>query len=258
MLKSRFVFLCAMLLLCEASAHLVLADEPAGITVGLSGASKEPTDREQRQAIDAAVREKLRKQVDIDVIETPFSDVIKDLARQLDATVILDPEGLEESGVTQDQLVNLKLNLRGDAVLKVLLEPLHLSHVVRDGLLMITSPEQEAKYLTLRVYDVRDLLAKSGTASKPLPFVPADPLKADSAKPATDSASDSQSPSDQLVSLVCDTIAPKTWTHRGGSATARVFAGTLVVRQNEATLEEIADLLEAIRQAAGDTPSKTK
>jgi hypothetical protein len=54
--------------------------------------------------------------------------------------------------------------------------------------------------------------------------------------------------------LVCDSIAPQTWTHRGGYGTARVFAGTLLVRQTDENLDDVSDLLEEIRRIINNAP----
>src|SRR5688500_2573266 len=64
--KRVSVLLCVFTLLLGAATRLALADEP-----------KEPTQRQQRQAIDDAVKAQLDKEIDIDVIETPFSDVCR-------------------------------------------------------------------------------------------------------------------------------------------------------------------------------------
>jgi hypothetical protein len=55
--------------------------------------------------------------------------------------------------------------------------------------------------------------------------------------------------------MICDSVAPDSWTHRGGQATAKVFGGVLVVRQTEEALAQIADLIEQMRQAAASEPS---
>jgi hypothetical protein len=245
----------------------------------------DPSDREKLRALNEEVREKLRQEINLDVIETPFADVIKDLNKSLDLWIILDPEGFEEAGVTPDQLVTLNLqHKRGDVILRVLLEPLHLRTGIRDGLLVITSQEKyEEDFLSVRFFNVRDLLDDPVTPSKPLPvwqrrhqsMAPAASGTANAGgvagaagggkgggfsgggfgaggRAATQAETpppeyEPQSPADHLVSAFCDTVAPKTWTHRGGHGNARVIAGVLMVRQTDEALEEIADLLKQMR-----------
>jgi hypothetical protein len=236
----------------------------------------DPSDLEKIRAADQAVREKLRREIKLDVIETPFSDVLKDLNNLLEITIVLDPEGLEEADVTPDQLITLRLeDKRADVILRVLLEPLHLECGIRDGLLIITSREKyEKEFLAVRVFNVRALLDDAATPSKPLPrwtrpvkrssggffggpegAVPKAPVAA--APVHADPAPEYQpeTPADHLVAMICDSVAPDSWTHRGGQATAKVFGGVLVVRQTEEALAQIADLIEQMRQAAASEPS---
>jgi hypothetical protein len=252
------------------------------IVLGIVPAARaaEPTDMKRIQAADQAVREKLRREIKLDVIETPFNDVLMDLKKTLDVTIVLDPEGLSEADVTPDQLITLNLqDKRGDAILRVLLEPLHLECGVRDGLVIITSREKyEESFLSVRVFDVRALVESAATPSKSLPRWTKSPKSSTrglaaqtaggghggiglppgtsrppaaggwaTAEPAP--AFEPETPADHFVALVCDSVAPDTWTHRGGHATAKVFGGVLVVRQTEEALAEIADLVEQMRRA---------
>ena len=230
----------------------------------------EPTEFQRVRAENDALRAKLRQPTKVDVIETPFSDVIKDLSKELDITIILDPEGLEESDVTPDQLISLNLqDKRADAIFRLLLEPLHLDCGVRDGLLVITSRKKyQAEFLSIRAFKVQNLLDNAGTLSAPLPRWK-EPAKrrtdgvakgeapagggfgrmggmVDQAEPPS---TDPETPADHLVSMVCDSVAPQSWAHRGGQATAKVFAGVLVVRQTEEALAEIADLIDQMQRA---------
>jgi hypothetical protein len=234
----------------------------------------EPTDSEKIRAADQAVREKLRREIKLDVVETPFADVLMELNKTLDITIILDPEGLEESDVTPDQLISLNLkDKRADAIFRVLLEPLHLECGVRDGLLIITSREKyERDFLAVRVFDVHELLDKAATSSKPLPSwkKPARKIGGMSAGLAAGGSAappvpvapppvfEPETPADHFVAMICDSIAPHSWTHRGGHATAKVFGGVLVVRQTEEALAEIGDLVDQMRRATsgGDPESK--
>jgi hypothetical protein len=243
-------------------------------TFHLAGAA-EPSDSEKLRATDEAVREKLRGVTSLDVIETPFNDVIKDLAKKLDIAIVLDPEGLEEADVTPDQLVNIVLeDKRADAIFRVLLEPLHLECGVRDGLLIITSREKyEEDFLRVRVFNVRELVENAATSSKPLPrreehskkmggffsgsggTPPGVAVAPAPAEPPL--AFEPETPADHFVAMVCDSVAPHSWTHRGGHATAKVVGGVLVVRQTEEALAEIADLIEQMRRASdGGDPFK--
>jgi len=250
-------------MLLQTAATQRLPAEPRE-TPAIALPTVEPTNRQKIKAADEAVKAALNEETKLDVIETPFGDVIKDLAKTLEITVVLDPEGLDEAGVTIDQLVTLNLHdKRAASILRILLEPLHLHHAVRDGVVVITSEEKyREEFLHSRVFDIRELLEKAGTPSKPLPrldpasafgaFGPAGGGKASgSDKPATALTPppyEPQSPADHLVSMVCEMVAPSTWVHRGGFGTMKVFGGTLIVRQTDEALAEIEGLLEELRE----------
>lgn len=237
---------------------------------------QQPTDRQQLKALNDAVRTKLRQEIDLDVIETPLVDVTRQISDQIGETINLDLVGLEESSITPDQLINLRLETkRADVVLRALLQPLNLVLVVHDGLLIVTSKRiQATRYATPRAYDVRDLLENANTFSQPLPHSePVDPalggmieggpvggaamgsgsMGPSSAKLAGPlPALAPESPADYLVSLICDSVAPDSWKHRGGTATAQIFGGMLVVRHTDDVQAEIDDLLQEMRGVVAD------
>ena len=72
----------------------------------------------------------------------------------------IDPQGLAEEGVTSDTPVTI--NLRNDIMLKsalnLILEPLHLSYVVKDEVLKITSEQMRDGQVYAVTYNVADLV----------------------------------------------------------------------------------------------------
>jgi Leucine-rich repeat (LRR) protein len=105
----------------------------------------------------------LDRETKIDVIETPLADVIKDIGKDHEVAVLFDPEGLEEAGVTPDQIITL--NLKGISLrsaLRTLLEPLHLTYVVRNEAITITSLDCSEARATTQVAPVKSLLAAIG------------------------------------------------------------------------------------------------
>jgi hypothetical protein len=105
------------------------------------------------------IMKEMEQESKVNVIETPFSDVIKDIAKNHEITIVLDPEGMTEADVTPDQLITL--NLKGislRSVLRILLGPLHLTYVIKDEVLQITSEEKASEQLVTKVYPVGDLV----------------------------------------------------------------------------------------------------
>lgn len=177
------------------------------------------------------------------------------LQRELDVQIRLDPEGLDEAGVEEEQEVNAVFrDRRGDQLLNLLLEPLHLTYVIKDGVISITSEEKAGEQLITRAYNVRDLLEpwppkdKRGAAS-PLP-IPEGTQVVWSAKGAAVARAQYYDAIDELLDLISSTVVPDSWTDNGGSGSMSIFRGLLIVSQTERTHEEVELLLRQIR--AGD------
>jgi hypothetical protein len=83
----------------------------------------------------------------IDVIETPFGDVLKHAGFGRNLSIAVDLDGLKKSGVTLEQLTTLRsegVPLR--KCLHELLDPLHLTFVVcPEGLLVVAKEDKEKK-----------------------------------------------------------------------------------------------------------------
>jgi hypothetical protein len=103
-----------------------------------------------------------------------------------------------------------------------MLEPLGLTYIIQNEVLLITTPETAEAELTTCVYDVRDL--QQGIRSG-LDF-------------------------DPLIDAIISCISPETWAENGGGeADIRPLQpGFLVVSQTAAVHEEIEELLNAIRE----------
>ena len=82
------------------------------------------------------------------------------LAKLAEVNLHLDPQGLAEEGVTTDTPVTI--NLRNEIMLKsalnLILEPLHLSYVVKDEVLKITSEQMRDGQVYTVTYNVADLV----------------------------------------------------------------------------------------------------
>jgi hypothetical protein len=106
--------------------------------------------------------------------------------------------------------------------LRLTLRPKQLTYLIRDEVLVITTPEEAETELLLCVYDVRDLVnARSNTKDL-----------------------------EKLANVVVACIACETWAkHGGGEAEIRPLRpGLLVVSQTRAVHEEIAGLFAAMRK----------
>jgi len=86
------------------------------------------------------VQQSLKREVSLNFEDAPLSAVVKHLQTLAEINVHLDPEGLEEEGVTPSTPVTIHLEgVQMKSALKHLLDPLRLGYVVVDGVLKITS-----------------------------------------------------------------------------------------------------------------------
>ncbi|HVT29019.1 MAG TPA: hypothetical protein VHE81_13470 [Lacipirellulaceae bacterium] len=99
---------------------------------------------------------------------TPLSEVMNSLSQLANVNIHLDPRGLSQEGVNSDTpvTINLSKEISLKSALNLILEPLHLSYVVSDEVLKITSEQLRDGELYTQTYNVADLVT-------PIPnFVP--------------------------------------------------------------------------------------
>src|SRR5207237_3986139 len=116
------------------------------------------------------LQEKLNQAIDFDVVEMPLKDVCSMLNQKFGIQSMLQLKKLEEASVSADTPITKTFSqVRLSTVLELTLKDLELTYVEKDGLLLITTPEDAESKLEVRVYDCRDLLAM------PAPQVPSPP-----------------------------------------------------------------------------------
>ncbi|MCI0491804.1 MAG: hypothetical protein L0Z07_02580, partial [Planctomycetes bacterium] len=129
---------------------------------GLDDLNSRRTERELE------IERRLKTPVQLKYQDTPLSKVIDDLSQLSGVNIHLDPLGLSQEGVNTDTSVTVNLNqeVQLKSALHLILEPLHLSYVVKDEVLKITSEQLRDGELVTATYNVADLVV-------PIPnFVP--------------------------------------------------------------------------------------
>jgi hypothetical protein len=177
------------------------------------------------QTPEAAIRRSLGKRVSLSLKETPLGDAIASLNKSYGVEIQLDQKALTDAGAGTDTPVTLQVSgvtLR--SALNLMLQRLDLAWVIRDEVLLITTPEQAATFLEIKVYLVGDLVRQEG-------------------QPRADFSS--------LTNVITATIAPSTWNQSGGVGSLVSFApaDALVCSQTEQVHQQITDLLEKLRKA---------
>jgi general secretion pathway protein D len=106
------------------------------------------------------IQKKLRTPIMVSFKDMPLSEVVKTLAQYADVNIFLDPKGLEEEGVAADTpiTIEVKKEIMLKSVLNLILTPKHLSYVVKNEVLNITSERMKDGELVKKVYNVADLV----------------------------------------------------------------------------------------------------
>ena len=104
--------------------------------------------------------------------DTPLTEVMHNLSELTGVNMHLDPRGLSQEGVNTDTPVTISLSkeISLKSALNLILEPLHLTYVINDEVLKITSEQLRDGAVYPQTYSVADLVT-------PIPnFVPSSNL----------------------------------------------------------------------------------
>ena len=105
------------------------------------------------------IRTELNRTTTLDFIETPLQGAIDFLKDKHGIPIVLNAKKLEEAGVLIDTPITKSLagvSLR--SALRLMLSELELTYVIRDEVLLITTPEDAETQLITKVYPVGDLV----------------------------------------------------------------------------------------------------
>jgi hypothetical protein len=167
-------------------------------------------------------RRVLAQLISIDFDQEPLDHVIKFLEAQLKVPVLLDARALDSVNLDPNTtMVSMGLkDVRAETVLDRLLHGIGLACVYENEVLLITTQEVAAEMLSLRVYDVSDLLSRPKHWPKGWGFCGM--AGADVRQPApkdgqTSDPADSECSEclDDVVQLIEDTIEPDSWSDAG-------------------------------------------
>ena len=214
-MTTRFLLACGILI--AGIAYVVVADDE--VSVGLDAGDPQVT-REMTNRIERALRSK----TECDFIEQPLDNVLSWLEDVHGIPIWLDKVALADEGIIPDQQVSLqKRGIALQTALRLILEPLGLTYVIDDGVLMITTQAKADERMTTRVYPVGDLVTP-GTGEQDY---------------------------DSLMTLIENNTSSK-WLDidlEGGTLNAFPNARSLVIRQTQREHRQIEGLLTALRKA---------
>jgi tetratricopeptide (TPR) repeat protein len=212
----------------EALANRAVAIDPenASAVAALSTAQAHcrPAKREKERQIER----KLDVAVSLNFKDKALGAVLDELSTMQEINILPDMPALEEKGISFTQPVTLRIeNMSLKTALKILLKSYHLTYVVEDEAVKITTPEKARGKPVLCTYSIGDLLPEDVKSNPEAP----------------------------LVTLIQSTIVPSTWASQGGPGTIDYFSKSqsLVVNQTVDVQEQVADLLAALRRLSGDS-----
>jgi len=106
-----------------------------------------------------AVRRALAEATSLQFTESPLSDIVAYLKESHKLPVLLDTASLDSAGVTHDSPVTIDVEgVPLTNALNLMLKSIELTYVVRDEVLLITTPEEVDSQLITRIYPVKDLV----------------------------------------------------------------------------------------------------
>jgi general secretion pathway protein D len=116
--------------------------------------------RRGRSEREMEIEQKLRTPVTLQFKDAPLSTVMEYLAKLADVNLHLDPQGLAQEGVTTDTPVTITLGreISLKSALNLILQPLHLSYVIKDEVLKVTSEQLRDGEVYTVTYSVADLV----------------------------------------------------------------------------------------------------
>ncbi|MCH8043337.1 MAG: hypothetical protein IID44_06420 [Planctomycetes bacterium] len=182
----------------------------------------------RENAAEARIRKALGEKTEIELLETSLFDFVKLVEEKHKIEIELDGIYLEEAGVGGDILLTKSLkdvSLR--SALRLVLRDLDLTFVIRDEVLLITTPDEANSMLVTKFYPVMDLITGGD-----------DPLGG------------GELDFDPLIELIEATVAPEFWGESGGPEPIGFLEprGTLIVSQTEEVHEQITRLLQKLRR----------
>lgn len=203
--------------------------------VVLALAASLPARAQAPSEADRAVRQRLEDvRIDLAAEDGDFLKAIEKLRSATELNFVIDSQASES--VQDETSMGLRLSrIRAISALRWLVRARHLAFTIRDGVVLITTPEAAAGRPLLRLFDVADIL------SQPRDF------------PATGDAEETELTVDDLKNIVSEVIEPGTWDDVGRSLST---AGTTLVAQAEPeVIAQVENLLNALRVLAHFTVS---
>ena len=126
----------------------------------LTQTRRKASERARRTEKELEIERKLSTYVSVQFEPTSLAEVIDYLKKLTKINIHVDPQGLAEEGVSTDTpiTINLGEEIMLKSALNLILQPLHLSYVIQDEVLKITSEQLRDGAIVHVTYNVADLV----------------------------------------------------------------------------------------------------
>jgi len=186
-----------------------------------------------------SLEETLEKRMSIAVNEEmTIEQLADDLREQFKINVVIDHRALDEVGLRGKTPIDAKLQLEGVAfedALLMILEELELTFLLRDVVVVITTPERAEEHLDIHVYPVADLVSWDQTSA----------------------SAEYYADYDTLIATITSSVAPDMWDEVGGAGSIESYPASqsLVIAQSRQVHAQIRALIETLRKAKRMQPA---
>jgi hypothetical protein len=287
--KRRLVMRCTVGSVAALAAAIVIAmaswpEQQAGLVMERAGAQTAEKQKEEKPAIPARdeafaeTERKLNGYFQAEFVETPLSDVLSFVREHFKIQFFLDSKVLSDAGIDPSRLpiTTSFSRVRGAKFLELVLKQQGMGYLIdNDGFVCITTTDELASRMILRIYDCRNILASASPPNAPSGGENAKPVFGDDTKVdvnkgenhtaispqvrfhlVQDGGSDGSSSksavpwtsADKLINVITGTIATQTWSDEGGPGEIEEYGGLLVISQTQEVHEQIANLLNQLRE----------
>jgi general secretion pathway protein D len=140
--------------------NIAFPDKKKWDELTMSRAKLKALGRSKRSEKEMEIEHRLKTPVSVQFKDTPLAQVLENLAKLARINLFLDQRGLSEEGVSTDTPVTIDLSeeISLKSALALVLEPLHLSYVIKDEVLKITSEQMRDGEVYTVTYNVADLV----------------------------------------------------------------------------------------------------
>ncbi|MFH0983496.1 MAG: hypothetical protein V2A79_18410 [Planctomycetota bacterium] len=220
---------------------------------------------------DVAINEKLRTKIPAAFEDTPFGEVVQTWSEAQKVNITVVWSDLGNHGIDEDTPVTL--NLPEEVSFRKALEEIlallggsaiELGYTVSEGVITVATRDYLARKVFTEVYDINDLLMRvpdfteapqvnlqqSGGGGGPGGgSATQNPFQGGSGGGGEEDQRTRRERAEEIVELIRETIEPESWREAGGTeASIRALEANLVVTQTASAHEQIADLLQQLRQ----------